>query len=306
MPPPSVPDLTAVVVSHNSEAVLAECLRALAREAVPTIVVDSGSSDGSTALVERRFPAVRLLRAENVGFGSACNLGLAQVTSETVLVLNADAWPLPGAVARLAAVTVDPSVAAVGPRLVSLDARPQRSVIAHPVRVADLVAWTLAPRVTRGAYLLTRRFCRSPTEAVRGRHFLMGAALLLRREAFEAVGGFDPDFFMYDEDVDLCHRLVRGGWTIRFEPGSTFVHLGGASSSAAADAMRLEQLRSHVRFIAKHRGASSAARARVCLGLALSLRALLERGSRRAADRRAGRWLLGTDTAGLLRTERAS
>lgn len=297
------PRVTGVVVAHNSVEVLEECLSALSCEGIPAIVVDSGSSDGSAMLVERRFPAVELVRTPNIGFGSACNLGISRCTSEFILVLNADAWPLAGAVSRLAAAARDPAVAVAGPRLVSPEGRPQRTVIGQPVRIPELVAWTLLPCATRATYLLSRRFRRSRTNDVSGREFLMGAALLLRRAALDEVCGFDSDFFMYDEDVDLCHRLVRAGWAVRYVPDATFVHVGEASSRGVAREMLREQLRSHVRFIAKHRGTRAATRARISLGLALRLRALVERGPRHASYTAAARWLLGTETAALLRME---
>jgi N-acetylglucosaminyl-diphospho-decaprenol L-rhamnosyltransferase len=296
--------VAAVVVAHNSAGLIAACLSSLAREQIPAVVVDCGSSDDSAEIVARAFPEVALIRTSNVGFGRACNLGISATESEFVLVLNADAWPRAGAVAPLVREAGSSRVGAAGPRLVSLDGREQRSVIRHPVGVVELVASTLLPTMARAAYLASRLVRGRGRRTVRSREFLMGAALLLRREALDEVGVFDADFFMYDEDVDLCHRLTRARWTVRFVPEATFVHVGGASSEAVAADMRLEQLRSHIRYIAKHRGVRAAGRARIALAAALWLRACCPPrgdGSRVTA---AG-WLLRQRTPELLGLERS-
>jgi N-acetylglucosaminyl-diphospho-decaprenol L-rhamnosyltransferase len=296
---------TAVVVAHNSGSTIAECLASLEPLGIPVVVVDSGSTDDSSRIVAQRFAHVRYVRVQNAGFGAACNAGIACADTPLVLLLNADAWPTNDAVEVLCrALCSDPDTGAVGPQLVDRRGRRHRSVVGQPMRALELAAFTLFPSLTRATFLMTRRVRgfrpRSGAAEVRGREFLMGAALLVRRAALDAVGAFDTSFFMYDEDVDLCWRLRLGGWAVRFVPEATFVHVGGASTSPVAAAMFREQIRSHVRLLAKYRGAEAADRGRRGLALALAVRSLVERGGRRRECRAIAEWLAATSTASLL------
>ena len=134
-------------------------------------------------------------------------------------------------------------------------------------------------------------------ESVRRVEVVKGAVMLVRREAYEATGGFDPDFFMYGEEMDLCYRAGKAGWEVVFDPGAEFVHVGGVSTGARwgerpdFGPMRREQLRGHLRFIAKHQGARSAERARRLLAASFRLRAALFRGEAGRAFAEAAAWL---------------
>ncbi len=130
--------------------------------------------------------------------------------------------------------------------------------------------------------------------------FLVGAVLLVRRSAFDEVGGFDPDFFMFNEEVDLCYRLTHTGWRVRFCPTGEFVHVGGASTSKVWDSMYREQLRSHLRFLTKHDSPEVAERMRRALVWAMRLRTLVFRGERRRLSREAAQWLASAPAAELI------
>jgi GT2 family glycosyltransferase len=147
-------------------------------------------------------------------------------------------------------------------------------VIRPPLAPWSLALWAAAPEaVSRGYGLLRHRRARRAPGRLRAGEFLQGAALLLRREAFDAVGGFDERFFMYGEDADLCERLRAAGWEVELCPAARFVHLGAASTSGRADAMHRELLRSWLRLIAKRDGMGRAERARRALLVALRVRA---------------------------------
>jgi len=137
-----------------------------------------------------------------------------------------------------------------------------------------------------------------PAEA----EFLMGAVLLLRRAAVEEAGGFDEDFFMFSEEVDLCYRLREAGWKVVFTPDAEFVHVGGASTRLAWGPLFREQLRGHLRFLAKHRGSREAERARRLLLASMRLRSVAFRGERGAAYRQAAAWLASGDAEALLQS----
>jgi GT2 family glycosyltransferase len=105
------------------------------------------------------------------------------------------------------------------------------------------------------------------------------------------VGFFDEDFFMFSEETDWCYRFRQAGWKVLFFPGAEFVHVGGATTRQNWGPMYREQLRGHIRFIAKHRGPREADRARRLMAGSLRLRSLLFRGERGRDSAEAARWL---------------
>jgi GT2 family glycosyltransferase len=245
----------------------------------PVVVVDNASDDGTAAFVRERFPAVRVLELErNIGFGAAANAGVDAVDSEYVLVLNPDARPLGDGLAALrACADAHPKAAIAVPSLVDESGAPQPSRIGYPTW-----RWTGSPAVTSFPG-------RRPAKSDEG--FAVGAALLFRREAFRSVGGFDPDYFLFYEEVDLCLRLEQAGWEIVSCPAATFAHAGGASTRRDWAESYRRQLAGHLRFIRKHHGAAAAERSRRVLVVAVALRAMLSRGQARSAARKALPWL---------------
>lgn len=298
-----------MVVSFNSRAHLEPCLGSLLDTVDEAVVVDSASSDGSADLVRERFPSVRVVAFhENRGYGAAVNAGVESTEGEYLLVLNADTWATDGAITGLVACAEgDPAAAVVGPRLSNPDGSLQRSVRGYPtpwrlVTEYFFLRW-LAPRSRLlNAFYGAGFDHRSPVSA----EFLVGAVLLVRRSAFDEMGGFDADFFMFNEEVDLCYRLTRAGWRVLFCPGSEFVHVGGVSTSAVWDSMYREQLRSHLRYLTKHRGPEVAERMRRVLVWAMRLRTLVFRGERRRLSRRAARWLASAPASKLVAEARSA
>jgi GT2 family glycosyltransferase len=219
------------------------------------------------------------------------------VETPYALLLNADAWPLPGAWATLcSAAQAEPAVGVAAPRLLNEDGSDQRSVFGYPASPTSLAAWIAFPGVVSGAFRLWRavqmpfRRTAGNLDDIATGDFPAGAALLIRKEAWDSAGGFDESFFMYSEETDLCERLRRLGWRITSCSAAAFVHVGGASTVALRGEMEREQLRSYIRFFAKHHGPGPADRAR-----RLSAAALALRGRRDLA-----RWLRSTSVAMLL------
>ncbi len=272
--------VSVVVVTYRSRDVIAECLESLEE---PVVVVDNASDDGTAAFVRERFPAVRVLQLErNVGFGAAANAGVDTVDSEYVLVLNPDARPLRDGLSSLReCAEAHPNAAIAVPALVDGSGRLQPSRIGYPTW-----RWTGSPAVTS--------FPGSHPEAA-DRGFAVGAALLFRREAFQSVGGFDPAYFLFYEEVDLCLRLEQAGWTIVSCPAATFSHVGGTSTRRDWAESYRRQLAGHLRFIRKHHGVAAAERSRRVLIVAVALRAVLARGEVRTAAQKALPWLRAHD-----------
>jgi len=305
VPEHAASSLSVVVVSYNARDLLRSCLSAVAPLGHELVVVDNASSDGSAELVREEFPVARLVAMQdNVGFGAGVNAGMRVTGSHYVLVLNPDAWPVGGAIDRLLehAGRV-PRAALLGPRLIDAHGKAQRSAIRPPGAFA-LAFWIAFPRLFSGAYGIARRLTGSGgREKVREGEFLMGAVLLLRRKAVEQIGGFDEAFFMFNEEVDLCFRLRNAGWQVELVPSATFVHVGGASTQTVPDQMYRELLRSHLRFLAKHRGMREAELARRLLILALRFRAVFTGGVR---ERAAAAWLASSGKEELLAPSRSS
>ncbi len=292
-----VPDAAVVVVTYDSLPWIEQCLESV--RGAPTVVVDNSSSDGTVAFVRERFPDVRVIEAENRGLAAGWNLGLGETESRYVLLLNADAWLVGDALERLVeAADARPRAAVVGPRLSNPDGTLQRSVRGFPT------LWRLATE-----YFFLRRLAPDSSalnafyaggfdhDEAREVEVVMGACMLVRRDAVEEVGVADEDFFLFSEETDWCFRFSEAGWQVVFFPGAECTHVRGGSHGGR---LFRENLRGHLRFISKHHGTRQADRARRLLLAALRLRGLLFHGSRGATYREAAAWLASGDVNALL------
>lgn len=286
-----------VVVTYDALPWIENCLDSL--QGVETVVVDNGSSDGTVDFVRRRYPDVRLVEAANRGLGAGWNIGIRETTAPYVLLLNADAWLTEGSLGRLVDfAAARPRAAVVGPRLRNPDGTLQRSVRGYPT------VWRLATE-----YLFIRKLApRSSAlnafygggfdhDEVRSVEVVMGACMLLRRDAIGEVGECDEDYFLFSEETDWCFRFREAGWEVVFFPGAECVHVRGASHSGR---LYRENLRGHLLFLSKHRGARVAERARRLLLVSLRLRGLVFRGERGRAYRDGAAWLASGDAATLV------
>jgi GT2 family glycosyltransferase len=253
------PVVSALIVSNNAKDLLLQCLKAFFATAdvpVEAVIVDNNSTDGSPAAVMAEFPqATVLVQSENLGFGRAANVGLERCQGRFVLLLNPDVTVDPQSVGRLADFLLTrPDAGAVGPRLVQVDGS-----LDPDARRSFPVPSTLFYR-TLG---LSRLF---PKSARFGRHNMghvpevdvhemdsgTGACLMLRMTALDRVGFFDPRYFMYGEDIDLCYRLKLGGWKIFYLPMASAVHNQGVATGQASDQMRYERHRAMWTYHFKH------------------------------------------------------
>ena len=241
--------ISVVVVSYNSRELLRACLASTASEgANEVIVIDNASSDGSAEMVADEFPWIRMLRSEqNDGYGAAANLAIASCSAKYVLLLNCDTLLHPGTLQALCEyLDQHPEVAIVGPALVNPDGTPQASCFPFPTPLHTLLRETSLSSVWNGSVSN-----RSPRFAG-AVPWVLGAALAIRRHAFESVGGFDRSFFMYFEEVDLCYRLSRAGWQTHFAPSATVTHVGGASTKPLRLAMLSQLYESLCHFYQLH------------------------------------------------------
>ena len=292
------PELSVIVVTLNGRDWAERCLESVAG-ADELVVVDHGSTDGTVEFVREHFPQAVLLEQENRGMGGGNNAGMRVASGRYFLLLNSDAWVVGDGLERLVEFADSrPDAAVIGPRLRNPDGTLQRSVRAFPTlwRLATeyLFLRKLAPRT----YALNAFYGGSfDHESVKEADWLYGACLLVRREAADAVGLFDEDFFMFSEEVDWCYRFHAAGWQVVFYPGAEVVHVGGASHGGR---MYRENLRGHLRFFAKHYGPGQAERARKLLLFGTRLRARFFPSARRQTYVDAARFLSSGSAATLL------
>jgi N-acetylglucosaminyl-diphospho-decaprenol L-rhamnosyltransferase len=252
----SGPSAAVVVVSHDTREEALGCLATLpAAGADEVVLVDTGSRDGTAAAVRAAHPDVRVLELDNVGFGRGANAGIRSCAAEILVVCNADVRFAAGSIEVLAdRLESDPSVAAAGPAVRYPDGRHQASARDVP-DLPTALGHALLSRLWR-ANPWTRRYRRTDADPDRARDadWLSGCAFAVRRTAFEGVGGFDPAYFLYVEDLDLGVRLRRAGWRLRYEPQARVVHRVGASTGRRRAWALTMHARSLDRYYARHLG----------------------------------------------------
>lgn len=261
----SLPDISILIVSWNTRSYLARCLRAVPGAAeklnVEIIVVDNGSTDGTQAMLAEEFSRVRVIQnRENVGFGSANNIGAKTSRGRALLVLGSDCELGPGALAAMAReMDGDASLGAVLCRLLNPDGSLQPSVHQSLPSPWGLIGELLFLSSLRYAVYrhpaLHPWLLRSTTRAHARTHDVAwggGACMLVRRDLFLSLGGFDERFFMYREDMDLCKRIRDAGYRLRYLAEPSAVHHWGKSTAKLPERMLRESYNSRILYFDKH------------------------------------------------------
>ncbi|MEO6703054.1 MAG: glycosyltransferase family 2 protein [Jatrophihabitantaceae bacterium] len=253
-PEPMTEDVVGLVAvtygSGDSLTTFLDSLPGATSRPLDVLLADNGSTDQAPQRAAAERDGVRLLdTGGNLGYGRAANLGAAQVAGDWIVLANPDVEWTPGAIDELLAVAERwPRAGALGPLIrnpageVYPSARELPSLsrgIGHA-----LCGWWWPSNPWTRAYRQERA---EPVERVAG--WLSGSCLLVRRVAFESVGGFDPSYFMYFEDVDLCHRLADAGWLNVYAPSSQIVHTGSHSTVQHKREMFIEHHRSAYRYL---------------------------------------------------------
>jgi N-acetylglucosaminyl-diphospho-decaprenol L-rhamnosyltransferase len=310
-----MPEVAVAIVSWNTRDLLRRCLDSFAAEVdsgrCEVWVVDNASSDGSAEMVRAEFPWVRLEESqENLGFGPAVNLVARQTNTPWFGVANADIALQPDAIdALLEAGEGDPGAGAIAPRLILPDGSTQHSVYAFPTIGSTLVVASGFGRVVKP--LGERSLLLGMFDAERPRRvpWAIAAFLLVRREAWDAVGGFDEHQWMYAEDLDIGWRLSRAGWATRYEPRARVEHESSASTDQAfGDAGKVErwQRSTYAWMLRRMGGRRTRAVAAIQIAGQAARLLWLEPAARIAPKRfcrkrDAARWWIGLHRAGLER-----
>lgn len=271
-------DLSIVIVNWNVRDLLRRCLHSILDPATPdesnpgiwhlrcadlrictfeTLVVDSASSDNSVAMLCQEFPAVRLYASEtNVGYSGGNNLGMLESRGRYVLLLNPDTEVLGDAVSTMVAyMDRHPGVGALGPQLLSPDGSVQSSRRCFPTLCTALVESTFLQRwFPRHPELLRYKVLDRPNDATGEADWVVGACILVRREAIEQVGLLDDGFFMYSEELDWQKRIKAAGWRVVYLPTARVTHYEGKSSEQVVALRHIRFSKSKVRYFHKHHG----------------------------------------------------
>lgn len=298
-------DLSIVVVSYNTAALLQKCLAAVyanphSRYSFELLVVDNASSDGSPEMVRQNFPQVRLIaNPDNRGFAAASNQGLGQAQGNYWLLLNPDTEVIgPALWQMLGFLEAEPQAAVVGPALVYPDGSFQESAFRFP-GLGQLfldffpINWRLTRSRWNGRY--PRRLYGGEYPQAFEIDFPLGACLMVRRAVAEKVGLLDEAFFMYMEEIDWCYRIkqaempqgyrpvglrFRPGrrqpshWRIYALPAAKVVHHAGASTRQFRQEMLVQLFRSRSYFYKKHYSRGFQRMAHLITGLGLAFKSI--------------------------------
>jgi N-acetylglucosaminyl-diphospho-decaprenol L-rhamnosyltransferase len=280
-------DLAVVVVNHNSGEFLPRCVASVYAAAgdlaLEIVVVDNASRDGSAGRVAAEHPAVRILENPvNRGFAVAANQGIRETAAPYALLLNPDAEITGGTLSGLLKVAGErPRAGAIGLLVRNPDGTVQPSARKVPGLIESMGHAFLGPVLPNNPF--TRAYTMAGWDRTTEREveWISGSAMLLRREAYDEVGGFDERYFMYVEDVDLCTRMRNARWTVLFSPEVEVVHEIGVSSRSMPKRMAVEHSRSIYRYFDRHVARGPLVLLKPAVRLALWLRARLAARMRR-------------------------
>jgi GT2 family glycosyltransferase len=276
-------ELSIVIVNWNSKDYVQACLDSImaTRSSISfeTIVVDSGSFDGCGDILALHHPNVSFKQCEkNVGFGQASNLGVEMARGSAVLLLNPDTTISGDAISVLLAQLKSlPHAGVVGCRLSNSDGSLQTSCVQPYPTILNQI---LDSRALHRLFPRSR-FCTTAASYERIRQptaveVIVGACMMVKRDVFLQVGGFSADYFMYAEDVDLCHKLRAAGYVNYYAPGVSVLHHGGGTTRRAESRFSTVMKRESIaRYMSKTSGDLYAAVYRVASGCAAFLRMLM-------------------------------
>jgi N-acetylglucosaminyl-diphospho-decaprenol L-rhamnosyltransferase len=293
-------DLSIVIVSWNVRDLLERCLislRGCNEPGCEIIVVDNASSDGSPRLVRERFPHVRLIASEsNLGFVRANNRGIAASTGRYILLLNPDTEVLDKPLAAMITYMDEHlDIGILGPKLLRPDGGVQPSRRRFPTLATAFLESTVLQQWCPRNRILQRYYMQDKDDdEEQDADWLVGACLLIRREAWNHVGPLDENIFMYSEELDWCRRAKMAGWRVVYVPWATVVHHEGQSSSQVVPARHIYFQSSKVYYFRKHHGTAAGETLRLFLLATYVFQLAVE----------AAKWLVGHKRA--LRQERVA
>lgn len=225
------PDLSIIILNYKSRGLVKQCVKtiglcapALSHE---IIVVDNDSGDGTGEMLAAAFPRVRFIASPaNVGYAAGNNLGIRAARGRYVVIMNPDITVRPGALEAMAAfMDANPDVGILGPKLVRPDGELDPSCYRFPTYAIPAYRRTPLGRMPAGRAAVARYLMDDyDKEDTRDVDWLLGAVLMVRREALDQVGPLDERYFLYFEDTDWCRRFWQAGWRVVYFTGAKMVH----------------------------------------------------------------------------------
>ncbi len=274
-------DLSIIIVNWNSSHYITPCVSSIQAQThnleFEVLVVDNASYDGAAELLGKMFPQARFIQAgENLGFGNANNLGFQNCSGRNILFLNPDTEVMGPALQRMVSfLDATPDAGLAGPKLLDSE---------HSLDINSVQKFPSITNQALDTTFLRRRFPgwalwggaplfddpRQPCEV----EVVPGTCLMIKREVFERVGGFDPHYFMYSEDIDLCFKVREARLKNYYVGDARVIHHGGGSSKKrGGEGFSGPMMReSVVRFFEKTRGPFYASLYRLTMFLICILR----------------------------------
>ncbi len=253
------PSVSVIIVSYNTRGFLRRCLESLRQHGSELvreiIVIDNASGDGSVEMIEEDFPEVKLVRnPTNVGYAKAVNRGVKLAEGDYFLILNPDIEVLEEAVGELVSFMEEHrDVGIAGAKLLNPDGSLQMSCRTFYTLPVVLLRRTFLGKIFPNAAVVRRHLMADWDHACdREVDWVIGACLMVRREAYESVGGMDERFFLYFEDVDWCYRMKKHGWKVYYVHSAQMKHHHRRESARLLpDSKLLSHLLSTFRFYDK-------------------------------------------------------
>ena len=250
MKQPNKVTLSIIIISYNTKELLKQCIESIVSNiakplSYEIIVVDNNSQDGSVKMLKKLKLKI-IVNNDNVGFAKANNQGIKIAKGKYILLLNSDTIVLDNALNLLVDyLEKNPDIAVLGPKLLNTDRTPQSSVGSFPSLpvVANMLFFE---------HFIPNRFVRWSPKTTRAVDWVMGAALMSKREIFDKIGGLDENIFMYMEELEWCCRVKKNGYKIHFYPQAKIVHLGQGSSKTGRKNPIINIYKGLIYFYQKH------------------------------------------------------
>ncbi len=251
----SVIDLSIIIVNWNTKEYLLPCVRSIFENEQgmdgEVVVVENGSQDGSADEIRKTFPFVHIIENErNLGFAKAVNQGLQKASGRYVLLLNPDTQVKHGAIERLVSfMDAHPQVGITGVQLLNSDGSRQNSIANFPSLATELLNKSLLRWLSPRRFPGKERIYSEPIDV----DSVIGACMMVRRDAWGQVGLLDEDYFLFLEETDWCYRMKRAGWKIYHVPQAEVYHFQGKSAETDKERARVEYFRSRYHFFKKNK-----------------------------------------------------
>jgi len=249
-------DLSILIVNWNTKALLIQCLKSvhlkMGKGKREVFVVDNGSVDGSVESVKEKFPEVIVIQNPmNLGFAKANNQAMKRSKGKYILLLNPDTQMKEGVIEILIAfMDAHPKVGVAGAQFLNSDGSKQNSIANFPSLATELLNKSLLRFLFPKTFPGKERNLSEPIEV----DSVIGACMMVKREAMEQVGLLDEDYFLFLEETDWCYRMKKAGWKVYHVPQAEIYHFQGKSAEKDKKRAKVEYYRSRYQFFKKNRG----------------------------------------------------